>query len=63
MTVDGWGSIMIGEAKRLYKDNLTSVTMKTAGDSKFARGCKSVLGQNLCSVPGERSASGKIGGA
>jgi hypothetical protein len=36
MTVDGWGGMRIGEANRLYKDNLTAVTVTKAGDSKFA---------------------------
>jgi hypothetical protein len=36
MTVDGWGGMRIGEANRLYKDNLTAVTVTKAGDSRFA---------------------------
>jgi hypothetical protein len=36
MTVDGWRGMRIGEANRLYKDNLTAVTVTKAGDSKFA---------------------------
>jgi Retrotransposon gag protein len=36
MTADGWGGMRIGEANRLYKDNLTAVTVTKAGDSRFA---------------------------
>jgi Retrotransposon gag protein len=45
MTVDGWGGMRIGEANRLYKDNLTAVTVTKAGDGRFAaaKACWDIL--------------------
>jgi hypothetical protein len=34
--MEGWGGMRIGEANRLYKDNMTQVVVSKAGDSKFA---------------------------
>jgi Retrotransposon gag protein len=33
---DGWGGIRIGEANRLYKDNLSAVMISKTGDANFA---------------------------
>jgi hypothetical protein len=33
---DGWGGIRIGEAIRLYKDNLSAVMVSKTGDANFA---------------------------
>jgi hypothetical protein len=38
---DGWGGMRIGEANRLYKDNLSAVIVSKTGDANFvsARAC------------------------
>jgi hypothetical protein len=33
---DGWGGMRIGEADRLYKDNLSAVMVSKTGDTNFA---------------------------
>jgi hypothetical protein len=33
---DGWGGMRIGEANRLYKDNLSAVMVSKTGDANFA---------------------------
>jgi hypothetical protein len=33
---DGWGGMRIGEANRLYKDNLSAVMIFKTGDANFA---------------------------